>query len=537
MHKKINYNSEARTKLKSGVDQLADTVKVTLGARGRNVILDQPSGDPIITKDGVTVAKHISLEDPVENMGASVVKQVASKTNDEAGDGTTTATVLAQAIIEEGLKNVTAGANPIELKRGIDKATTAVIKYLKENSKDVTTKQEIAQIGTISANNDKAIGELIASAMDQVGKDGVITVEEANGRETYLDTVDGMQIDRGYVSPHFVTNQQDMTVEMENAKVLLYDGKISSVNEIAPIMEKINQNDMDIIVIAEEIEGKALAMLVVNKIRGGLKSVAVKAPSFGDRRREILEDIAVLTGAELISKSKGMDLEDTTMEQLGDVKKLIVDKDSTTLVDGAGDVEKVNERIEMIRVRLDAEEHNFNREQLQERLAKLTGGVAVLHIGATSEVEMREKKDRVEDALHATRAGVQEGITLGGGVTLLRASQVLDNVEVDNEDQRIGVRIIRKALESPIKAIVSNAGGEGSIVAKTILEDKNLNIGYDVRTSEYIDMFEAGIIDPTKVTRIALQSASSVAGLLLTTEAVVYEEKSDDQQQMPPVGY
>lgn len=539
MHKQINYNIEARTKLKAGVDKLANTVKVTLGARGRNVILDQPNGDPVITKDGVTVAKHIFLEDPVENMGALVVKQVSSKTNDEAGDGTTTATVLAQSIIDEGLKNVTAGANPIELKRGIDKATDVVTKYLKSISKEITTTEEIAQIGTISANNDSTIGELIASAMDKVGKDGVISVEEASGRQTYLDVVEGLQIDRGYVSPHFVTNQENMSVEMKDAYVLIYDGRISSIRDVSSIMEKVANSSSEVVLIAEDVEGEALQMLVINKLRGALKCVAVKAPSFGDRRREILEDIAVLTGGEVISSEKGIKLEDATLEHLGVAKKLIVEKDATTIVGGGGSQEAIDQRIALIRNQLDKEESNFGREKLQERLAKLTGGVAVLHIGATSEVEMKEKKDRVEDALNATRAGVQEGMVVGGGVALLRASMVLDNVEgLDNKDQEIGVQIVKKALESPIKAIVSNAGGEGSIVAKTILENEDLNIGFDVRNSAYVNMFEKGIVDPTKVTRTALQSASSVAGLLLTTEAVVYEEKSDDgNNDIPPMGY
>lgn len=540
MHKEINYNIEARTKLKAGVDKLANTVKVTLGARGRNIILDQGNADPIITKDGVTVAKHITLEDPVENMGASVVKQVASKTNDEAGDGTTTATVLAQAIIEEGLKNVTAGANPIELKRGIDIATNVVIAYLKETSKNITTKEEVAQIGTISANNDSTIGELIADAMDKVGKDGVITVEESNGRQTYLDVVEGLQIDKGYVSPYFVTNEQDMSVEMDDARVLIFDESITSKNQITPIMEKINQESLSVIVIAENIDGDALQMMVINKLRGSLKSVAVNAPAFGDRRKDILEDIAVLTGGELISKSKGMKLEDVVLSQLGVVKKLVVEKDSTTIIGGDGTDEDINNRIAVIRTQLENEENNYNREKLQERLAKLTGGIAVLNIGATSEVEMKEKRDRVQDALNATRAGVQEGIIIGGGVALLRATKALDKLtEFENSDQKIGVQIVKKALEAPTKAIVSNAGEEGSIVAKTILDSDDVNLGYDVRKSEYTDLFNVGVVDPTKVTRVALQSASSVAGLLLTTEAVVYEDgkEDDDAGQMPPMGY
>lgn len=533
MSKNIRYNIEARSKMKEGVDKLANTVKVTLGARGRNVILDNPNGYPTITKDGVTVAKHISLKDPVEDMGAQVLKQVASRANDKAGDGTTTATVLAQSIIDEGLKNVTAGANPIELKRGIDKATDQVVKFLKEISKQITTKEEIAQIGTISSNNDTNIGALIAEAMDKVGRDGVITVEESRGKETYLDVVEGLQIDRGFISPYFVTDQEKMTVEMDNPYILLYDGKISSMSQISSILEKINDKGAEIIVIAEDVDGDALSMMVINKMRGALKSVAVKAPSFGDRRTHMLEDIAVLTGGIVVSPEKGQDLEDVSLEDLGRVDNLTVDKDNTTLVGGKGSEDAIISRVNMLKNQLKKETSDFNREKIQERLAKLTGGVAVLYIGASSEVEMKEKKDRVEDALHATRAGVEEGIVAGGGVALLRAQSVLQDIEGLNKDEQIGYSIVHRALESPLRAIVNNAGEEGSMVVQTIKNHTD-NTGFDVRETEYVDMFEAGIVDPTKVTRTALQSASSVAGLFLTTEAVVYdnpEDKDEDSEQ------
>jgi len=534
MAKKILFDTSAREKLKAGVDTLADAVKVTLGPKGRNVILDKKFGAPTVTKDGVSVAKEIELKDPIENMGAQLVKEVASKTADSAGDGTTTATVLAQAIFTTGIKSVTAGANPMDLKRGIDKAVTAIVKNLKEQSKPISNNSEIAQVATISANSDKEIGDMIANAMEKVGKDGVITVEEAKGRETEVKTVEGMQFDRGYLSPYFVTNTDKMEAEMDRPYVLIYDKKISSMKELLPVLELTAQTGRPLLIISEDVDGEALATLVVNKIRGALKVAAVKAPGFGDRRKAMLEDIAVLTGGQVISEERGFKLENATLDFLGVAEKIIVDKDNTTIVNGSGKKEDITARINQIKVQIENTTSDYDKEKLQERLAKLSGGVAILYIGAATEVEMKEKKDRVDDALHATRAAVEEGIVPGGGVAFLRAVEALDKVKGYNEDENIGVNIVRTALEAPLRTIVANAGGEGSVVVNKVREGKD-DYGYNARDNKYENFFAAGIIDPTKVTRLALENAASIAGLLLTTECVIADDP-DTKDSMPPMG-
>ncbi|MCO5251071.1 MAG: chaperonin GroEL [Candidatus Kapabacteria bacterium] len=532
--KLIVFNTEARASLKSGVDQLADAVKVTLGPKGRNVIIDKKFGAPTVTKDGVTVAKEIELEHPIENMGANMVREVASKTSDVAGDGTTTATVLAQAIYREGLKNVTAGANPMDLKRGIDMAVIAITKGLKELSRDVEGKKEITQVGTISANNDSTIGELIAEAMEKVGKDGVITVEEAKGTETSLDTVEGMQFDRGYLSPYFITDADSMEAILEDPYILIHDKKVSAIKDILPILEKTSQSGRSLLILSEDVEGEALATLVVNKLRGTLRIAAVKAPGFGDRRKAMLEDIAVLTGGTVISEEKGYKLDQTTLAYLGSAKKIIIDKDNTTVVEGAGNPDEIKKRINEIKVQIEKTTSDYDREKLQERLAKLSGGVAVLKIGASTEIEMKEKKARVEDALHATRAAVEEGIVPGGGVAYLRTLHHLDTLSPINEDQRTGIQIIRRAVEEPIRQIVSNAGEEASVVVNNVKAGSGA-YGYNASTNEYGDLYDAGVIDPTKVSRVALENAASVSGLLLTTEATIVEKpkKEDAMPQMP----
>lgn len=534
MSKLIHYNVEARDSLKRGVDKLANAVKVTLGPRGRNVVIEKSFGSPTVTKDGVTVAKEIELEDKVENMGAQMVREVASKTSDNAGDGTTTATVLAQAIIKAGLKNVTAGANPMDLKRGIDKAVEAIVAELKNISNDISDRSEIAQVGTISANNDEFIGNLIADAMEKVGKDGVITVEEAKGTETYLDTVEGMQFDRGYLSPYFVTDSEKMIAEMDDPFILIYDKKISSMKDLLPVLEKVIQTGKPLLIIAEDIEGEALATLVVNKLRGTLKVAAVKAPGFGDRRKAMLEDIAILTGGTVVSEERGYKLENATLDFLGQSARISIDKDTTIIVDGRGEENDIKARINQIKAQIEETTSDYDREKLQERLAKLSGGVAVLYIGAASEVEMKEKKARVEDALHATRAAVEEGIVAGGGVALLRTLSALDGLKGENADQEVGFDIVRRALEEPIRIIVENAGVEGSIVVQKVREGKGA-FGYNARTEVYEDLAKAGVIDPTKVTRTALENAASVAGLLLTTEAVV-SEKPEKEGKGGPAG-
>lgn len=531
----ITYDFEARSTLKNGVDKLAEAVKVTLGPKGRNVIIDKKFGPPTVTKDGVTVAKEIELEDPVENMGANMVREVASKTSDVAGDGTTTATVLAQAIYREGLKNVTAGANPMDLKRGIDMAVAAITEELKKISRDVEGKKEIAQVGSISANNDKNIGNLIAEAMDKVGKDGVITVEEAKGTETSMEVVEGMQFDRGYLSPYFVTDADSMEAILENPYILIHDKKISAIKDLLPILEKTSQAGRSLLIIAEDLEGEALATLVVNKLRGTLKVSAVKAPGFGDRRKAMLEDIAILTGGTVISEEKGFKLENATLAYLGNAKKIVVDKDNTTIVEGAGKSEDIKKRINEIKVQIEKTTSEYDREKLQERLAKLSGGVAVLKIGAATEIEMKEKKARVEDALHATRAAVEEGIVPGGGVAYLRTVSVLSNLKPENEDQKVGIDIIRKAIEEPIRLIVANAGHEPSVVVNKVKES-NGAFGFNAATEVYEDLFEAGVIDPTKVTRVALENAASVAGLLITTEVAIVEKPEKEKTPMMPPG-
>jgi chaperonin GroEL len=533
--KELQFNTDARAKLKRGVDQLAEAVKVTLGPKGRNVVIDKKFGSPTVTKDGVTVAKEVELADPIENMGAQMVKEVATKTSDLAGDGTTTATVLAQAIFREGLKNVTAGANPMELKRGIEKAVEAVTEQLKSLSVPSAGKKEIAQVGTISANNDKEIGNLIAEAMEKVGKDGVITVEEARGLETTLETVDGMQFDRGYLSPYFVTDPEKMEAVQEDAYILIHDKKISAMKELLPILEKVAQSGRPLVIIAEDVDGEALATLVVNKLRGTLKVAAVKAPGFGDRRKEMLRDIAVLTGGQVISEEVGFKLENATLNDLGRAKRIVVDKDNTTIVDGKGKENDIQGRINEIKAAVEKTTSDYDREKLQERLAKLSGGVAVINVGAATETEMKEKKARVEDALHATRAAVEEGIVAGGGVALIRAQSVLDKIR-GTEDEKIGVEIVRRALEEPIRMIAQNAGAEGSIVVAKVKESKDRNFGYNAATDTYEDLVKAGVIDPTKVTRTALQNAASIAGLLLTTECVVVEKKEDKPAPAAPPG-
>jgi chaperonin GroEL len=534
--KLILYDADARDGLKKGVDKLANAVKATLGPKGRNVILDKKFGAPTVTKDGVSVAKEIELEDPVENMGAQMVREVASKTSDVAGDGTTTATVLAQAIYREGLKNVTAGANPMDLKRGIDLAVTKVVEFLKSISKNVEDRNEIAQVGTISANNDKSIGDLIAQAMDKVGKDGVITVEEAKGTDTTLDIVEGMQFDRGYISPYFVTDAETMEAVLEDPYILIHDKKISAMKDLLPILEKVAQQGKSLLIISEDLEGEALATLVVNKLRGTLKVAAVKAPGFGDRRKAMLEDIAVLTNGTVISEERGFKLENTTISYLGQAKKIKIDKDNTTIVEGAGKTEELKKRINEIKVQIDKTTSDYDKEKLQERLAKLSGGVAVLKIGAATEIAMKEKKARVEDALHATRAAVEEGIVPGGGVAFVRAVKNLDKLEGENLDQTTGVKIIQKALEEPLKQIVNNAGLEGAVVLNKVKDGKD-DFGFNAQTETYENLIKAGVIDPTKVTRTALENAASVASLLITTEAVVFEKKEAEKAPaMPPGG-
>jgi len=527
MAKEIKFNTTAREQLKRGVDKLADAVKVTLGPKGRNVILDKKFGAPTVTKDGVSVAKDIELEDAIENMGAQLVKEVASKTADDAGDGTTTATVLAQSIFSHGIKNVAAGANPMDLKRGIDAAVKAVVADLNNNSKKIKTSNEIAQVGTISANNDKEIGQMIADAMDKVGKDGVITVEEAKGTETEVKTVEGMQFDRGYLSPYFVTDTESMEAELDSPNVLIYDKKISAMKDILPVLEANQQTGKPLLIIAEDIDGEALATLVVNKIRGALKVAAVKAPGFGDRRKAMLEDIAILTGGTVISEEQGRQLESATLEDLGTAEKINIDKDNTTIINGAGSADVIKARVNVIKSQIENTTSDYDKEKLQERLAKLAGGVAILYVGAATEVEMKEKKDRVDDALHATRAAVQEGIVAGGGIALIRAIEALDKLKVENEDQETGVNIVRLAIESPLRTIVENAGQEGSVIVQKIREGKK-DYGYNARDNKFENMFAAGVIDPTKVTRLALENAASIAALLLTTEAVVADLPEED---------
>jgi chaperonin GroEL len=535
--KELHFNVDARAALKRGVDQLAEAVKVTLGPKGRNVVIDKKFGAPTVTKDGVTVAKEIELSDPLENMGAQMVKEVATKTSDLAGDGTTTATVLAQAIFREGLKNVTAGANPMAIKRGIDKAVQAIVDELKKISVPTSGKKEIAQVGSISANNDKEIGDLIAEAMEKVGKDGVITVEEAKGLETNLDTVEGMQFDRGYVSPYFVTDPDKMEGVLEDALILIHDKKISSMKDLLPVLEKVAQQGRPLLIIAEDIEGEALATLVVNKLRGTLKVAAVKAPGFGDRRKAMLQDIAVLTGGQVVSEEVGFKLENAVVTDLGRAKRIVVDKDNTTIIDGNGSEDAIQGRIKEIRAAVDSSTSDYDKEKLQERLAKLAGGVAVINVGAATEAEMKEKKARVEDALHATRAAVEEGIVPGGGVALIRAQRALKTLKLD-ADEQIGVDIIRRAVEEPIRMIVQNAGGEGSIVVEKVRSSKDDAFGYNALTDTYENLVQAGVIDPTKVTRTALQNAASIAGLLLTTEALIVEKKEKDSGHSggPPGG-
>ncbi len=531
--KLIEFGGDARSGLKVGVDKLANAVKVTLGPKGRNVILDKKFGAPTVTKDGVSVAKEIELEDQVENMGAQMVKEVASKTSDVAGDGTTTATVLAQAIFTEGLKNVTAGANPMDLKRGIDKAVGKVVESLKSVSKEVEGREEIAQVGAISANNDKSIGDLIADAMEKVGKDGVITVEEAKGMDTELDIVEGMQFDRGYLSPYFVTDSEAMEAVLEDPYILIHDKKISAMKDLLPVLEKVAQAGKGLIIISEDLEGEALATLVVNKLRGTLKVAAVKAPGFGDRRKQMLEDIAILTGGTVISEERGYKLENATVAYLGTAKKVVIDKDNTTVVEGAGKAEDIKKRINEIKSQIEKTTSDYDREKLQERLAKLSGGVAVLKIGAATEIEMKEKKARVEDALHATRAAVEEGIVTGGGVALIRAINALEGFEGENLDQTTGINIIKKALAEPLKQIVNNAGLEGAVVLNKVLEGSE-DFGFNAATEEYENLIKAGVIDPTKVTRTALENAASVSSLLITTEAVVYEKQEDEKGPAMP---
>ena len=522
----IKFDIESRDALKRGVDALANAVKVTLGPKGRNVVIEKSFGAPHVTKDGVSVAKEIELEDRVENMGAQMVKEVASKTNDIAGDGTTTATVLAQAIVREGLKNVAAGANPMDLKRGIDKAVTAVVENLKSQSQEVGNDSEkIKQVASVSANNDETIGSLIAEAFGKVGKEGVITVEEAKGIDTTVDVVEGMQFDRGYQSPYFVTNPEKMIAELENPYILLVEKKISSMKDLLPVLEPVAQSGKALLIICEEVEGEALATLVVNKLRGSLKIAAVKAPGFGDRRKAMLEDIAILTGGTVISEERGFTMENATLDMLGTAEKIVIDKDNTTLVNGGGDEALIKGRVSQIKAQMETTTSDYDKEKLQERLAKLAGGVAVLYVGAASEVEMKEKKDRVDDALHATRAAVEEGIVPGGGVALVRSISALINLKGDNQDQDTGIKIIRRAIEEPLRQIVANAGGEGSVIVAKVSEG-NGDFGFNAKTDEYVNMYEAGIIDPTKVVRVALENAASVSGMLLTTECVITEVKS-----------
>ncbi len=533
MAKEIAYDTKARAALKKGVDKLANAVRVTLGPKGRNVVIERKFGAPTVTKDGVSVAKEIDLEDQLENVGAQMLKEVASKTSDKAGDGTTTATVLAQSIISEGLKNVTAGANPMEIKKGIDLAKDHVVEFISKISKDIPDSNQIAQVATISANDDQEIGSKIAEAMDKVGKDGVITVEESKTAETYLEFVEGMQFDRGYLSPYFVTNSDSMEADLEDPFVLVHDKKISNMKDLLPLLEKVVQAGKPILIIAEDIDGEALATLVVNKLRGTFKVLAVKAPGFGDRRKAMLEDIAILTGATVVSEEQGYKLENATLEYLGSCKKVVSDKDNTTIVDGSGNKNAIKARVNEIRVQIDKTTSDYDKEKLQERLAKLSGGVAVLNVGAATEVEMKEKKARVDDALHATRAAVEEGIVPGGGVALLRASLELDKLKSD-ATQQVGVDIMKRALEGPVRQICDNAGVEASIVVQKILEGKN-DFGFDARNEEYVNMFKAGIIDPAKVARVAVENAASISGLLLTTEAAI-TEKPEPESPMPAGG-
>jgi chaperonin GroEL len=534
--KELHFGVEARARLKRGVDQLADAVKATLGPRGRNVVIDKKFGSPTVTKDGVTVAKEVELPDPVENMGAQMVKEVATKTSDVAGDGTTTATVLAQAIYREGLKSVTSGVNPMAIKRGIDKAVEVVVAELKKVSMPTAGKKEIRQVATISANGDEAIGDKVSEAMEKVGKDGVITVEEAKGLETELETVDGMQFDRGYLSPYFVTDPEKMEAVLEDGYILIHDKKVSAMKDLLPVLEKVAQTGKPMLLIAEDIEGEALATLVVNKLRGTLKVCGVKAPGFGDRRKAMLQDIAVLTGGQVISDEVGFKLENTVLNDLGRAKRIIVDKDNTTIVDGAGKQDAIQGRIKEIKAAIEKTTSDYDREKLQERLAKLAGGVAIINVGAATETEMKEKKARVEDALHATRAAVEEGIVPGGGVALLRAVPALSKIKVEDPDEQVGIDIVRRALEEPLRIIASNAGVEGSIVVEKVKTSKEKNFGFNAQTGEYEDLVAAGVIDPTKVTRTALQNAGSVASLLLTTECVVVEKKEEEKAPPMPGG-
>ncbi|WP_104734642.1 chaperonin GroEL [Hanstruepera ponticola] len=535
MAKDIKFDIDARDGLKRGVDALADAVKVTLGPKGRNVIISKSFGAPQVTKDGVTVAKEVELEDELENMGAQMVKEVASKTNDLAGDGTTTATVLAQAIVKEGLRNVAAGANPMDLKRGIDKAVEAITKDLEKQAKQVgNSSEKIKQVASISANNDDTIGDLIAKAFGKVGKEGVITVEEAKGTDTYVDVVEGMQFDRGYLSPYFVTDADKMIADLENPYILLFDKKISNLQEILPILEPVAQSGRPLLIIAEDVEGQALATLVVNKLRGGLKIAAVKAPGFGDRRKAMLEDIAILTGGVVISEERGFTLENADLSMLGTAETVTIDKDNTTIVNGSGKASDIKARVSQIKAQIETTTSDYDKEKLQERLAKLAGGVAVLYVGAASEVEMKEKKDRVDDALHATRAAVEEGIVAGGGVALVRAKKVLEKITTENLDEVTGIQIVARAIEAPLRTIVENAGGEGSVVISKVMEGKK-DFGFDAKSETYVDMLKAGIIDPKKVTRVALENAASVAGMILTTECALIDIK-EDAPAMPPMG-
>ena len=537
MAKDIKFDIDAREGLKRGVDALANAVKVTLGPRGRNVIISKSFGSPQVTKDGVTVAKEIELEDALENMGAQMVKEVASKTNDLAGDGTTTATVLAQAIVKEGLKNVASGANPMDLKRGIDKAVAKIVEHLAKQAKEVgSSSEKIKQVASISANNDDTIGELIAQAFEKVGKEGVITVEEAKGTDTYVDVVEGMQFDRGYLSPYFVTDSEKMVAELDHPYILLYDKKISTMKDLLPVLEPVAQSGKPLLIIAEDIYGEALATLVVNKLRGTLRIAAVKAPGFGDRRKAMLEDIAILTGGTVIAEERGFTLENATIDMLGTAERVSIDKDNTTIVNGAGKSDNIKARVAQIKAQIENTSSDYDREKLQERLAKLSGGVAVLYIGAASEVEMKEKKDRVDDALHATRAAVEEGIVAGGGIALIRAKNVLGKLKPLNADEETGIKIILKALEAPLRTIVENAGVEGSVIVARVLEASRDAYGYNAKTGTYTDMFKAGIIDPKKVTRVALENAASVAGMILTTECALVDIKDDKAAAMPPMG-
>ncbi|MGA0941794.1 MAG: chaperonin GroEL [Flavobacteriaceae bacterium] len=535
MAKDIKFDIEARDGLKRGVDALANAVKVTLGPKGRNVTISKSFGGPAVTKDGVTVAKEIELKDALENMGAQMVKEVASKTNDLAGDGTTTATVLAQAIVKEGLKNVAAGANPMDLKRGIDKAVETIVEDLTKQAKTVgDSTDKIKQVAAISANNDETIGDLIAQAFEKVGKEGVITVEEAKGTDTYVDVVEGMQFDRGYLSPYFVTDSEKMTAELDNPYILLFDKKISSMKDLLPVLEPVAQSGKPLLIIAEDVDGEALATLVVNKLRGSLRIAAVKAPGFGNRRKAMLEDIAILTGGTVIAEERGFTLENATIDMLGTAEKVSIDKDNTTIVNGAGNANDIAARVNQIKAQIETTTSDYDKEKLQERLAKLAGGVAVLYVGAASEVEMKEKKDRVDDALHATRAAVEEGIVAGGGVALVRAKAALSSIKATNADEATGIQIVERAIEAPLRTIVENAGGEGSVVVSKVIEGKK-DFGYDAKTEKYVNMLEAGIIDPKKVTRVALENAASVAGMILTTECALVEIK-EDAPAGPPMG-